>query len=46
MSQKERPVRGSGAMRQILRMQRRRGDGETVPGRTSVRPVEQKNKQV
>lgn len=31
MPQEERPVRGPGAMRQILRVQRRRGHDETVP---------------
>lgn len=46
MSQEKRPVRGSGAMRQILRVQRRRGHGETVSGRFGVRPAKPESEQM
>jgi len=46
MPQEERPVRGPGAMRQVLRVQRRRGHDETVPWRVSVRPTEQEDQQM
>lgn len=46
VSQEERPVRGPGAMRQVLRVQRRRGHDETVSGRTRLRPAEQEGEQM
>jgi len=46
VSEKERPIRGPGTMRQILRVQGWRADGETVPGRIGVRPAEQKGEQM